>query len=370
MAQQQETPQRTGEANILHQLGEGPVLFQQQFIGVVMTSKGFRFVRYATSPNHKKCFAKKTEPIERINNFLKTLVQEQIPYDLLLHIQYPFERMSVWTWVPLHEISELSLEVLWNLPGRATLEESRSLSPTVVNKSLDQSNTGSMRITLDNVLTPDVTINSNRLLIRCTGNENPLNRYTALATEVLIPHWSSEAETETKIHKSTLPKVSQGCRALRKCGFRKNFTRSSGQVKRIGLSPRGFYCIKYPERKRPRIDMTATLMSSAPDMSPESVPVIDVPKKSAACCCVLGNQHSCVGPPSLACSVSGRNYDPDIVDHKDSTAHPEHLVAEAQGRHKAPDISTEVTHDLCLPHPASDNERHPFGRLASMCGLM
>ena len=253
MAQQQrqqqqhetEPTQRTQEANILQQLGEGPIMFQQQFIGVVMTNKGLRFVRYATSPNHKKCFANNMEPIDRINNFLKTLVQEQIPYELLLHIQDPFERMSVWTWVPLQEISELSLEVLWNLPGRATLD------------TLHQSDKRSMRLTFDNVLTPDVTINRDRLLIRCMGNANPLNRYAALAADVLVHNLSTEAKTETEIPMPNAPKVKKVHGVLRKGGLGKTFTHSSGKMKRIRLSSRGsMQCIKSLESKRPKIHIS------------------------------------------------------------------------------------------------------------------
>ena len=370
--QQQETepPLRTQESNILKQLGEGPVMFQQQFIGVVMTKKGLRFVRYATSPNHKKCFANKMEPIDRINNFLKTLVQEQIPYDILLHIQDPFERMSVWTWVPLHDISELSLEVLWNMPGRATLDQSRPMSPMFDNETLDRSNKRSMRLMFDNVLTPDVMINRDRLLIRCTTNANPLNRYAALAAEVLLHNCSSQADTGTKMLKPTPPKVNKGHRTLRKCGLGKTFTHSSGHIKSIRLSSRGSQCIKRLEIKRPKVHMAAALMSSPLDKSPEPVGVIDALKKNAVHYCALDYQKSCVNQSPVTCSISGTGHEAHIVANNNSPADSEHVFAEAQGKQRAPDISTGATHDPHSHHPASDVERHPLDRLRSMCELM
>lgn len=106
--------------------------------GVTSLGDEYSFVQYRLTEKHKKAAGLKTEPVELINMFVRTLRETPVPIETCLRTDMPSGKRSFWIRVSLAGLSELSLEPLWKIRGTVMLcSKQRRLTITIDDRSLE-----------------------------------------------------------------------------------------------------------------------------------------------------------------------------------------------------------------------------------------
>lgn len=134
----QDPVHRARETRILADINEASVTLDY-LIGITAIKEGYGFVQYRPTEAHKKCASRRIDPICEINSFLCTLRDKAIPFETCLHMDLPAQKKTLRIRAILDGLTELSLEPLWLVKGKANLcQNQNSLTVTIDDSAIDQ----------------------------------------------------------------------------------------------------------------------------------------------------------------------------------------------------------------------------------------
>ena len=92
-------------------------------MGIKCTDSRYTFVQYTPTMCHKAQSGIKRDTVDQVNSFLRSLRQHNVPHETALFSTYsPSIAKELKIKIPLGELQELSLELLWNVQGHANLD--------------------------------------------------------------------------------------------------------------------------------------------------------------------------------------------------------------------------------------------------------
>lgn len=118
--QSQQQPGHESGTRISATIPEDLVTFDY-LIGVASIDREYSFVQYKPTEKHKQRAGLKVDPLQQINMFIQMLQDNSVPIETSLYTLMPSGKKSLWTRVLLTDLTELSLEPLWMIKGRAQL---------------------------------------------------------------------------------------------------------------------------------------------------------------------------------------------------------------------------------------------------------